>query len=77
MKEKLNKIYILQRHEEGGWYLEVYTSPFTKDGRPMAGSICFLLDGEEISHFHQIDCMVLPRRLRNENHGAYGHERKA
>ena len=59
MKEKLKElkeIYRLDRHEEGGWFSEVYTSPFSKDGRALAGSIYFLLDGSEISHFHQIDC---------------------
>ncbi|MBR2577466.1 MAG: cupin domain-containing protein, partial [Erysipelotrichaceae bacterium] len=35
---------------------EVYTAPFDKDGRPLAGSIYFLLDSGEISHFHEIDC---------------------
>ena len=27
-----------------------------KEGRPLAGSIYFLLDTGELSHFHQIDC---------------------
>ena len=27
-----------------------------KEGRPLAGSIYFLLDKGELSHFHQIDC---------------------
>ena len=48
--------YGLQPHPEGGWFAEDYTCPWDKDGRPLAGSIFFLLDGEEVSHFHQIDC---------------------
>ena len=54
--EKLKEIYRLTPHEEGGSFSEVYTAPFEKDGRPMAGSIYFLLDRGEISHFHEIDC---------------------
>lgn len=52
LKESFN----LTKHPEGGWFRELYTSPFVHDGRASAGSIYFLLDGEEISHFHQIDC---------------------
>ena len=52
----LKKTYQLEQHPEGGWFAEVYTAPFEKDGRPLAGSIYFLLDSGEISHFHQIDC---------------------
>ena len=52
----LKTAYSLERHPEGGWFAEVYTSPFQQDGRPLAGSIYFLLDRDEISHFHQIDC---------------------
>jgi predicted cupin superfamily sugar epimerase len=48
--------YGLQRHPEGGWFAEDYTCRWEKDGRPLAGSIFFLLDGAELSHFHQIDC---------------------
>ena len=54
--EILKKEYKLEQHPEGGWFVEVYTAPFEKDGRPFAGSIYFLLDKAEISHFHQIDC---------------------
>lgn len=54
--EKLKKFYRLSPHEEGGSFSKVYTAPFEADGRPMAGSIYFLLDRGEISHFHEIDC---------------------
>ncbi|MBQ7196029.1 MAG: cupin domain-containing protein [Synergistaceae bacterium] len=52
----LKEAYNLKEHSEGGWFSEVYTAPFEKNGRALAGSIYFLLDGNEISHFHQIDC---------------------
>ena len=54
--EQLKAAYHLEKHPEGGWFSEVYTTPFQAEGRPLAGSICFLLDQKEISHFHQIDC---------------------
>ena len=54
--EQLKAAYYLEKHPEGGWFSEVYTAPFQADGRPLAGSIYFLLDQNEISHFHQIDC---------------------
>lgn len=54
--ELLKKQYGLQKHPEGGWFSELYTAPFVQNGRPIAGSIYFLLDAGEISHFHQIDC---------------------
>lgn len=53
---ELIEAYGLERHPEGGWFAEDYTCPWDKEGRPLAGSIFFLLDGEELSHFHRIDC---------------------
>ncbi len=55
-QEQLKRAYELVRHPEGGWFAEDYTAPFLSGARPTAGSIFFLLDGPEISHFHQIDC---------------------
>ena len=54
--DELKEVYKLEQHPEGGWFAEVYTAPFEKNGRPLAGSIYFLLDAGEISHFHEIDC---------------------
>ena len=53
----LMKAYHLQAHPEGGYYAEVWdASEKQQDGRPLAGSIYFLLNGEDISHLHVIDC---------------------
>ena len=54
--EELKEIYKLEKHSEGGWFSEIYTAPFEKGHRALAGNIYFLLDKEEISHFHKIDC---------------------
>ena len=54
--DALKQYYKLEQFPEGGWFTEFYTSPFEKEGRPLAGTIYFLLDKGDISHFHQIDC---------------------
>ena len=54
--EDLKNIYGLEKHPEGGWFSESYTAPFEHEERSLAGSIYFLLDRDDISHFHQIDC---------------------
>ena len=54
--EDLKEKYHLEKHPEGGWFSEVYTAPFKEEGRALAGSIYFLLDKDDISHFHRIDC---------------------
>ena len=54
--EALKRAYHLEAHVEGGSFSEVYTSPWKAEGRPLAGSIFFLLDRGEVSRFHEIDC---------------------
>ena len=54
--DELKEKYKLERHPEGGWFSESYTSPFDLGTRAFMGSIYFLLEGNDISHFHQIDC---------------------
>ena len=54
--DELKHKYCLERHPEGGWFSESYTAPFECDKRALMGSIYFLLEKGEISHFHQIDC---------------------
>ena len=45
----LKRVYNLVPHREGGSFSEVYTAPMEMDGRPISGSIYFLLDQGEIS----------------------------
>lgn len=56
--EELIRHYRLARHPEGGWFSEAYSSSLSlqENGRSIAGSIYFLLQSDDISHFHQIDC---------------------
>lgn len=52
--EKLN----MNSHPEGGYYKEVYASPLSytspSGNRPLATSIYFLLENEDVSHFHEL-----------------------
>lgn len=54
--QRLKDVFLLQQHSEGGWFAEIYKSSFVQNDRATAGSIYFLLDREDVSHFHQIDC---------------------
>ena len=54
--QEIKAFYHLEPHVEGGSFAEVYTSPDEKAGRPLAGSIYFLLEAGEVSRLHQIDC---------------------
>ena len=54
--DQLKESYHLQPHPEGGWFTEVWDASREMDGRPLAGSIYFLLQVEDISHLHVIDC---------------------
>ena len=55
-EEFLKRTYGLGRHPEGGSFTEAYTAPFETNGRPIAGSIYFLLGRGEVSRLHEIDC---------------------
>ena len=54
--DSLKEAYNLIEHPEGGCFSEAYTSPFEKDNRTYGGSIYFMLEKDDLSHFHQIDC---------------------
>lgn len=44
----------LQPHLEGGYYKETYRSPIQSGGRSLSTTIYFLLEGEQLSRFHQL-----------------------
>ncbi len=52
----LKKAYGMEAHFEGGWFAEAFSSAAPPNERAGAGSIYFLLDRRDISHFHQLDC---------------------
>ena len=48
--------YKMEKHIEGGAFSVVYTAPYKLNERPSAGSIYFLLEGQEFSCMHELDC---------------------
>ena len=54
--EALKAYYHMKKHVEGGYFTEVYTAEAAHDGRPLAGSIYYLLDAGDVCDFHQLDC---------------------
>ena len=44
----------LQPHVEGGYYRETYRSTLTANERSLSTTIYFLLEGEQLSRFHQL-----------------------
>jgi predicted cupin superfamily sugar epimerase len=46
----------MQRHPEGGWYVETWRAPVGPDGeRPVASTILYLLAAADASHWHRVD----------------------
>ena len=54
--EAIKSKYALVPHPNGGYFSEDFLSPSIWLDRRVAGSSHFLLTGEDILHFHQIDC---------------------
>lgn len=45
----------MQKHPEGGWYVETFRDEAGKDGRAKATTIYFLLAADELSAWHRVD----------------------
>ena len=46
----------MQRHPEGGWYVERWrATPDAEDARPAGSAILYLLAAGERSHWHRVD----------------------
>ena len=54
--EQIREAYGMGSHTEGGWFTEAFRTKTKGNERAGAGSIFFLLDGADVSHFHQLDC---------------------
>jgi uncharacterized protein len=53
VKELIEK-YNMQEHPEGGYYAETYVNKEQVDGKPLATSIYFLLEQDDISKYHRL-----------------------
>lgn len=49
----------MQRHPEGGWYLETYREPGVGGARGAVSLIYFLLEEGQRSHWHRVDATEL------------------
>lgn len=45
----------MERHPEGGWYVETWRDPAGADGRSHSTAIYYLLEAGEYSHWHRVD----------------------
>ncbi|MFP9137010.1 cupin domain-containing protein [Devosia sp. XGJD_8] len=61
----------MQRHPEGGWYVQTFEDAEQADGRTRSTAIYYLLEAGEASHWHRVDAVEVwhwyagaPLRLR-------------
>jgi len=49
----------LERHPEGGWYVQTFKDPEGIDGRAHSTAIYYLLEGDDRSHWHTVDAVEI------------------
>lgn len=49
----------MQRHPEGGWYVETFRDPAGPEGRGWQTAIYFLLEAGDVSAWHRVDAAEL------------------
>lgn len=49
----------LERHPEGGWYIQTFRDPEETGGRANSTAIFYLLEGGERSHWHTVDAVEI------------------
>lgn len=49
----------LQRHPEGGWYIQTFEDTEQSNGRAHSTAIYYLLEGGERSHWHTVDAIEI------------------
>ena len=49
----------LERHPEGGWYVQTFRDDNRHDGRPHSTAIYYLLEGGDRSHWHTVDAVEI------------------
>ncbi|MEO5805123.1 cupin domain-containing protein [Devosia sp.] len=47
----------LERHPEGGWYVQTFEDGAKMGGRAHSTAIYYLLEGHEVSHWHRVDAV--------------------
>ena len=49
----------LERHPEGGWYIQTFLDPDQTDGRANSTAIFYLLESGDHSHWHKVDAVEI------------------
>jgi len=49
----------LERHPEGGWYIQTFRDPEETGGRAHSTAIYYLLEGGDRSHWHRVDAVEI------------------
>ena len=49
----------LERHPEGGWYVQTFRDPDGAGGRTHSTAIYYLLEGGDRSHWHTVDAVEI------------------
>ena len=49
----------LERHPEGGWYIQTFRDEDHHDGRAHSTAIYYLLEGGDRSHWHTVDAVEI------------------
>jgi predicted cupin superfamily sugar epimerase len=49
----------LERHPEGGWYIQTFRDSDETDGRAHSTAIFYLLEGGDRSHWHTVDAIEI------------------
>lgn len=47
----------MERHPEGGWFVQTFEDPAQTDGRAHSTAIYYLLEAGEVSHWHRVDAV--------------------
>ncbi len=47
----------MQRHPEGGWYVQTFKDSQTSNGRAHSTAIYYLLEAGEVSQWHRVDAV--------------------
>ena len=47
----------MQRHPEGGWYVQTFRDDEEPDGRARSTAIYYLLEAGDFSHWHRVDAV--------------------
>jgi uncharacterized protein len=49
----------MERHPEGGWYVETFQDEANEEGRPQSSAIYYLLEAGDVSHWHRVDAVEI------------------